>query len=87
MSLPWYDLAAYSLLAIVALLPLIRSGLSSLAGIRLPALSLGQSQERWQAAWIGRLVALQNELEQRKKPEAVKLCRQLTWEILGGSSQ
>lgn len=91
MSLPLFDLAAYSLLAIVALFPLISNGLSALGTIRLPAwrpaAPAEPTKEQWQSAWIGRLVSLQNELEERKMPAAVKLCRELTWELLGGGGQ
>lgn len=86
MWFPSLDLAAYSLLAIVALLPAIRTGLTSLAGIRLPTLGV-ESKDRWQAQWVGRLVTLQSECDERKMPAAAKLCRQLTWEILGGGGQ
>jgi hypothetical protein len=84
----WYpslDLVAYSALAIVALFPVIRTGLTSLAGLRLPA--WGESKDKWQAQWVGRLVSLQNQCDERKMPAAAQLCRELTWEILGGGGQ
>lgn len=87
MWFPSPDILVYSGLALAALWPAMRSAVGfvrSLAGgpVRPDALP----PDRWQSDSIATLVALQSELADRKMPQAMKLCRELCWEILGGDS-
>lgn len=74
------DLAVYSGLGLAALWPAVWPFLKNL---RLPA-NQKPAPEEWQSARIATLISLQGELEAKQKPAAVKLCRELIWEILGG---
>lgn len=43
---------------------------------------------QWQQLWVERLIELQGDLEGRQGADnAVRLCRQLIWELLGGGPQ
>lgn len=75
------DLIVYSGLALVALYPF---ALPLVTKMRWPTSAAG---ERWQTDSVNQLIALQAELEARKKPAAVKLCRELIWEVLGGDAK
>ena len=83
---PWLmDTLVYSGLAAFAAFPLFPS---LLKGIRLPVLpSHTPAPDRWQAGTVDSLVNLQGELERRKMPAAMKLCRELIWEVLGGDAK
>jgi len=84
-SLSSTDLAVYSVLAAVAGLPFLAP---LLKGVKLPALpAMAAKPERWQAKSVDTLIALQTELEARKMPAAVKLCRELIWEVIGGDAK
>jgi hypothetical protein len=74
------DLLVYSGLALVALYPF---ALPLFRKLPWPAVD----GERWQTQSVNQLIALQAELEARKKPAAVKLCRELIWEVLGGDAK
>lgn len=83
MSLPSLtDVAVYSGLAAVALWPAV---LPYIKKIRLPGRSQ-PTKDQWQADSVAGLIALQGDLEARKMAPAVKLCRELIWEILGGDA-
>lgn len=83
MSLPsLIDVAVYSGLAAVALWPAV---LPYLKQIRLP-FRPQPGKDQWQADAVAGLIALQGQLEARKMTPAVKLCRELVWEILGGDA-
>ena len=86
---PWLmDALVYSGLAAFAAFPMLTT---LLKGIRLPVLPVlpapAPAPDRWQAGTVDALVTLQGELEQRKMPAAMKLCRELIWEILGGDAK
>jgi hypothetical protein len=73
------DLVVYSGLVLVALYPFAQPLLGRIRWPHAPA-----RPDDWQSASVATLLALQSDLEARKMPAAVKLCRELTWEILGG---
>jgi hypothetical protein len=79
-SISWLDVAVFSGLAALALGPSVWPYIKS---FRLPV-APKPAPEEWQASRIATLISLQGELETRQKPAAVKLCRELIWEILGG---
>ena len=84
-SLSSTDLAVYSVLAVVAGLPFIAPALK---GCKLPDLPWPTGKgDRWQAKSVDTLIGLQSELEGRKRPAAVKLCRELIWEVIGGDAK
>lgn len=79
------DVAVYSLLAAFAVYPAFLPLLKKIQGLRLPGVA-GNAPERWQADSVSTLISLQSDLESRKMQPAVKLCRELIWEILGGDA-
>lgn len=79
-SLSPLDAAVYSGLGLAVLWPVVWPYLKKL---RVPP-ATPAAPEEWQAARIATLISLQGELEAKQKPAAVKLCRELIWEILGG---
>lgn len=83
-SLSLTDLAVYSVLAAIAGLPLLRPLLASLKLPTLPWKSVG---DRWQSQSVETLIALQTDLEARKMTPAVRLCRELIWEVIGGDAK
>jgi hypothetical protein len=82
------DYIVIGCIAAVAASPLLFSAVRAAAGgIKLPSLPWLRKQEAPSPReyWVIRLMALQSELE--TKPDqaaALKLCRQLIWELLGG---
>lgn len=78
------DVAVYSVLAAVAGLPFLAPVFKSL---KLPTLPWKPAGDRWQSKSVETLIALQSELEGRKMAPAVKLCRELIWEIIGGDAK
>lgn len=82
------DLAVYSLLAVAGL---SSYWLPQLKGFRIPWPTVGSkpapSEADWQTETVQSLVRLQAGLEDRKMPAAIKLCRELIWEVLGGDSK
>lgn len=82
------DLLVYSGLALAGLsgywLPYLK-GLN----LRLPAPApapapVATPEGQWQSDTVDTLIRLQATLEARKMTPAVKLCRELIWEVLGG---
>jgi len=79
------DVAVYSLLAAFAVYPAVLPLLKKIQGLRLPEVA-GEAPERWRTDSVSSLISLQSDLESRKMQPAVKLCRELIWEILGGDA-
>lgn len=83
------DYVILAVLAAVAAAPIVISWAKKLiAGgltLQLPQAILPPAEDTWRKAWVQKLMELQDDLE--SKPEqaaALKLCRQLIWEVLGG---
>lgn len=80
--MPLTEVLVYSAIAVFAAYPLLASGASSfLTGIRTKK---AETADAWQTRWVTNLIALQADLESQKNATAVKLTRELIWELLGG---
>lgn len=80
--MPLTEILVYSGIAVFAAYPLLASGLTSfLAGLRAKK---EETADAWQTRWVTNLIALQADLESQKNATAVKLTRELIWELLGG---
>jgi len=80
------DLLVYSGLALAGLsgywLPFLK-GLNLRLPVPAPA-PVVTPEGQWQSDTVDTLIRLQATLEARKMAPAVKLCRELIWEVLGG---
>lgn len=80
------DYVVIGCIAAVAAAPLLlKAARAAAGGIKLPSIpglkKLGSPREKW----VNTLMQLQSELESDPKQEqALKLCRQLIWQLLGG---
>lgn len=89
---PWsIDLLVYSGLAAAALsgfwLPALKGFKLPWPAANAPALPAGPPatpESQWMQESVDTLIRLQATLEARQMTQAAKLCRQLTWEVLGG---
>lgn len=78
------DYAVIAVLFLIAAFPLLPALVKGVSQLTKPA-SQTSPTKQWQHQWVQTLISLQQELETRPdQPEAVKLCRQLIWQILGG---
>jgi hypothetical protein len=85
------DIAVYSLLAIVAAYPAIRSAVTkALPKITAPTLSVAgkpATEDEWTQRWSALLIDLVGELEAKGDKPAASLGRELIWLIIGGEKQ
>lgn len=83
------DYVVIGCIAAVAVAPLLLKAARATAGgirMRLPDFSVAATDRSAQREhWVVRLMVLQSELEaQPDQQEALKLCKQLIWQLLGG---
>jgi hypothetical protein len=77
-------IAAIALLALAPLTGKVLAAARALARRPAPA-PLKVAAEGWRAGWVQTLMELQNVLEaEGKNVEAIKLNRELIWQIIGG---
>lgn len=77
----YVDIAVIVAVAVVIGGPYLYSVLPPMTSLW-PAKAIEEDYQRNE--WVQRLLELQSELEQDGQDNAVKLCRNLIWELLGG---
>lgn len=81
------DLIVLSVAAAALAYPLIRVGLSKVVSAVRPSVPmLAENAMSWQQRWTNTLIELLSDLERDGKKEAAGICRDLMWEIIGGTS-
>jgi hypothetical protein len=82
------DYVILAVLAAVAAAPIVISWARKLiaGGLTLPfPKPVIHSEDSWRKAWVQKLMELQDDLDSKpEQAEALKLCRQLIWQLLGG---
>jgi len=83
------DFVILAVIAAVAAAPIVISWAKKLVAggltLQLPHPVLEPAEDTWRKDWVQKLMELQDDLESEPdQAAALKLCRQLIWEILGG---
>lgn len=86
----WADIAVLSVLALTAAFPLVWSGAAkAMAVVGKKNVASPDAVEQWRQRWTGLLITLGREIESgngglSRQAEALRLSRELMWEIIGG---